>query len=135
MKMALSQMIVLLACTAQFVSAIRTYYMDQHCSETLNMTRLGIESAKLKLTRWHKYKSNMRCYLTIEAPLNKFIMITFRDIDIKTGVFGRCEGDRLQIYDGRDSSANMVGGKFQNTKTSKLLSYLEWQEEVNNSRV
>ncbi|XP_033755134.1 abnormal cell migration protein 13-like [Pecten maximus] len=87
-----------------------TDYMDQHCSETLNMTRLGIESAKLKLTRWHKYKSNMRCYLTIEAPLNKFIMITFRDIDIKTGVFGRCEGDRLQIYDGRDSSANMVGG-------------------------
>ncbi|XP_060074191.1 neuropilin and tolloid-like protein 2 [Ylistrum balloti] len=107
--MASIQLLVLLA-SLQFASAIRTYYMDQRCSETLNMTKLGIESAKLKLTRWSKYRNNMACYLTIEAPVNKFIMITFRDIDIKSGMFDSCEGDRLQIFDGRDSSVNMVGG-------------------------
>lgn len=84
--------------------------MDQRCGDTLNMTKLGVESAKLKLTRWSKYRNNMACYMTIEAPENKFVMITFRDVDIKSGVFGRCDGDRLQIFDGRDSAASMVGG-------------------------
>ncbi|XP_053374848.1 astacin-like metalloendopeptidase [Mercenaria mercenaria] len=89
------------------VGALLTYYMDNYCNGTLDISYL--DAVRLKLTHRSAYKSNMNCNLLITSmkSLDRF-MLYFKDFDIESNM--GCTHDWLEVHDGNSIYSPYVSG-------------------------
>ncbi|XP_045173816.1 low-density lipoprotein receptor-related protein 12-like [Mercenaria mercenaria] len=89
------------------VAALYTYYMDDTCNGTVDIS--DTNSIMLYLTKSSTYKPNMHCSLLISTTKYDQFMLYFKNIDIASKQSG-CTQDWLEVHDGNSLKSPFVAG-------------------------
>ncbi|XP_046367064.2 uncharacterized protein LOC124142553 [Haliotis rufescens] len=123
---------LLLSVHLNFVLPLLTYYMTERCSENLlEMVDRPVSAGRLRLTYENeRYRKDMVCTMSIRAPADHQLMVSFLDMEIEGFMSEGCESDYLMLYDGPDDkSPSMDNHKYveqytQTPQTNKLCGSL-----------
>ncbi|NWR90257.1 CUBN protein, partial [Furnarius figulus] len=69
-----------------------------------------------------RYEKNLDCVWTITAPVNKLINLTFISFVLEASTAQICQYDYVQLYDGDNENANLVGTFCGSTVPAPFLS-------------
>lgn len=67
-----------------------------------------------------RYKNNVNCQWTIEAPAGKKVQLEFKHF--KMEISSGCRNDYIQIFDGSDSTAPLIGRYCGNDMPDSVVS-------------
>ncbi|XP_022084015.1 low-density lipoprotein receptor-related protein 12-like [Acanthaster planci] len=74
-------------------------YMNENCDGTIDAGRSGGDMLSQAVTQ---YNNNVTCTVTITADVDRRILLTFNNVDIKGDTISGqgCDGDYLEVFDG-----------------------------------
>ena len=98
------------------LTSIPTDYIDNYCSNTLDMGRAQVTAGRLLLRRPGEDLRFENCFMFIKAPANRRLILKFHSFDVPAP-YG-CDKDSLQLFD---------GAGFQRPLTGRVLLYLKLQ--------
>ncbi|XP_012939924.1 uncharacterized protein LOC106012222 [Aplysia californica] len=96
-----SRLALTVCCLLSFVhyatASVPTYYLDDLCTQTIDLGRAKVHSGRLLLRRPEDRLKFLNCYVFIKAPSNKRLTFKFRAFDVKSPQ--GCNNNHLQIFD------------------------------------
>ncbi|XP_045209009.2 uncharacterized protein LOC123560919 [Mercenaria mercenaria] len=72
------------------------------------MESAAISAGRLSVTRRSRYRSTLRCHVTIKAPVDRKIVVVFREMDIEWEP--NCDDDFVSLHDGPNTTAAILRG-------------------------
>ncbi|XP_060570385.1 uncharacterized protein LOC132728732 [Ruditapes philippinarum] len=82
--------------------------MEDDCTGYIDMESAAIPAGRLSVTRRSKYRSKLKCHVTIKAPLDRRIVVVFREMDIEWEP--NCGDDFMSLHDGHNMTARVLRG-------------------------
>lgn len=94
-------------CYAGMVKGIETYYMDQLCGSTLDLTSpRQIYAIRLLLSKNSYYTTDLNCIVHVYAERNEKLLLYFKTMDI----YSDCSNTWLELHDGYSVKDHYVPG-------------------------
>ncbi|KAH9495651.1 hypothetical protein Btru_015552 [Bulinus truncatus] len=81
----------------QRLRRVHTNYMEDYCSNTLDMETARVQAGRLMLRRPDQPLRNMNCQVVIKAPINKRLTFKFHMFNIHSPQ--SCSNNHLQLFD------------------------------------
>ncbi|KAK7114723.1 uncharacterized protein [Littorina saxatilis] len=84
-----------------------TFFMDEWCSTTLDLSIQSIEGGRLLLRPPQRGMRYLTCFVSLKAPQGKRLSLRFREFDIQSPF--DCNQDHLQIFDDKMMRSELTG--------------------------